>query len=56
MRRSIPDQGWRHKDRIRRFSESRVECALLQIVVQNREKSQGMATSDILPSDYDRKG
>jgi hypothetical protein len=25
----------RHKDRIRRFSESRVECALLQIVVQN---------------------
>ena len=26
----------RHKDRIRRFSKSRVECALLQIVVQNR--------------------
>src|ERR1700683_4432206 len=26
----------RHKDRIRGFSESRVECALLQIVVQNR--------------------
>src|ERR1700723_3633679 len=25
-----------HKDRIHRFSESRVECALLQIVVQNR--------------------
>src|SRR5580693_10812442 len=26
----------RHKDRIRRFSESRVVCALLHIVVQNR--------------------
>src|ERR1700722_5981454 len=27
-----------HKDRIHRFSESRVECALLQIVVQNPKK------------------
>src|SRR5580692_12692692 len=31
----------RHKDRIRRFSESRVVCALLHIVVQNREKKLG---------------
>src|SRR6266581_557483 len=31
----------RHKDRIRRFSESRVECALLQIVVQNL-KGEGL--------------
>src|ERR1700689_2853436 len=28
----------RHKDRIRRFSESRVVCALLHIVVQNPKK------------------
>src|SRR3984957_7956629 len=26
----------RHEDRIRRFPESRVECTLLQIVVQNQ--------------------
>src|ERR1700723_1853167 len=30
-----------HKDRIYRFSESRVECALLQIVVQNRKINSG---------------
>src|SRR6266581_7030290 len=35
----------RHKDRIRRFSESRVECALLQIVVQNPSKKPCFAWS-----------
>src|SRR5580658_8564534 len=35
----------RHKDRIRRFSESRVVCALLHIVVQNQKNKPPTRTT-----------
>src|ERR1700722_18641103 len=46
-----------HKDRIHRFSESRVECALLQIVVQNRKTQPRHAGSCVWYSErnYDAR-
>ena len=44
----------RYQDRIRRLSESRVECALLQILVQSR-KMRGKSFPDVLAAKWFRR-
>jgi hypothetical protein len=40
-----------HQDPIRRFPESRVECTLLQIVVQSQDEKDWLCIVEFLPTD-----